>query len=66
MAPGSHLKMVHKNLFVRNANTKIHDLRTDVSRDYELEINFSHVAGTANIADYNSKIVDPFALTNSD
>ena len=61
--------MVHKNVFVRNACTKIHDLCIDISRDYKLEINFIHVAGTGNIADCNPKIVDgadPIALTNSD
>ena len=36
----------------------IHDLCTYISRDYDLEVNISHVAGVGNIADYNSKTVD--------
>ena len=45
--------IVHKNVFVKNSSSKIHDLCTDISRDYDLEVNFSHVAGVGNIADFN-------------
>ena len=40
----------------------------DISRDYDLQIDFSHVAGVLNIANYNSKTavdVNPVELTNS-
>ena len=53
---------------LRQELSKIHDLCTDISGDYDLEVNFSHVAGVGNIADFNSKTqdgVDPVELTNS-
>ena len=57
----------HKNVFVRNSVTKIHDLCLDVSADYSLVVDFSHVAGVRNISDFNSKTSfdsDPFLLVN--
>ena len=60
--------IVNKNVFVKNSSSKIHDLCTDISRDYDLEVNFSHVAGVGNIADFNSKTqdgVNPVELTNT-
>ena len=53
---------------LRQELSKIHDFCTDISRDYDLEVNFSHVAGVGNIADFNSKTqvgVAPVELTNS-
>ena len=47
----------------------MNDLCMDASKDYSLQIDFSHVAGVGNIADYNSKTSfdsDPFLLVNSD
>ena len=32
--------IIHKNIFVKNSSQKIHDVCKDVSRDYDLEINF--------------------------
>ena len=46
----------------------MNDLCMDASKDYSLQIDFSHVAGVGNIADYNSKTSfdsDPFLLVNS-
>ena len=60
---------LHKNVFVRNSCIKIDDLCRDASKDYSLQIDFSHVAGVGNIADFNSKTSfdsDPFLLVNSD
>ena len=40
----------------------------DVSRDYNIQIDFSHISGIVNIADYNSKTaidVNPVDLVNS-
>ena len=58
----------HKNVFIRNSCIKINDLCLDVSKDYSLQVDFSHVAGIGNISDYNSKTSfdsDPFLLVNS-
>ena len=45
----------HKNVFIRNSCVKINDLCLDASKDYNLQVDFSHVAGVGNISDYNSK-----------
>ena len=39
---------LHKNVFVRNSCTKIDDLCKDASADYDLQIDFSHIAGVGN------------------
>ena len=47
---------------------KINDLCLDASKDYNLQVDFFHVAGVGNISDYNSKTSfdsDPFLLVNS-
>ena len=59
----------HKNVFIRNSCVKMNDLCLDASKDYNLQVDFSHVAGVGNISDYNSKTSfdsDPFLLVNSD
>ena len=59
---------IHKNVFFWNSSTKLHDLCKDISRDYDIQVDFSHVSGVLNIADYNSKTavdVNPVDLVNS-
>ena len=58
----------HKNIFIRNSCVKINDFCIGASKDYNLQVDFSHVAGNGKISDYNSKTSfdsDPFLLVNS-
>ena len=63
---GTHV--LHKQGLVRNMCTQVHNLRSDLSKDFPLQISFSHVAGVKNISDFNYKLVpgqDPILLINS-
>ena len=60
--------MIHKQVLVRNMSTAIHNLCSDLSKDFPLRICFSHVAGVKNNSYFNSKLVpgqDPSVLINS-
>ena len=62
------LHVLHKQVLVRNMCTQVHNLCQDLSKDFPLQISFSHVAGIKNISDYNSKLVPgqyPISLINS-
>ena len=60
--------MLHKQVLVCNMCTQVHNLCQDLSKDFPLQISFSHVPGIKNISDYMSKLVpgqDPISLINS-